>query len=222
MIDLIYPCKCIFCGRSTEKETVCSECSKELKFVSDEACRNCGHDKESCNCKAGDYAFSELISVFYYTGAAKHMLIRYKFHKKPFLAVYISRYLSELISVKYKGLTFDCVAFVPSSKLKMLLRGYNTAQLIAKDISKKLDIPLVDALGCKFRLISQKRLKKRDRRVKSRGKFYVKNGSLSGKSVLLIDDIKTSGATLSECSYVLKKAGARDVKCATFAITLKK
>ncbi len=221
-MSLVYPQRCIFCGNVVkDKIIICNDCIGSVKPIGDNICLSCGVDKEYCSCKVGDFAFLRHISYFYYEGAVKTLVKRFKFRNTPQLVSIMSDYMANRINDKYNDFTFDFITFVPSSLMKFLIRGYNPAQLLAQNISKKLDIPLKNVLGAKFRLLPQK-YSKQNRRKSVKGKFYVKNIDIKDKRILLIDDIMTSGSTMSECARVMKRAGAKEILCSTFAITCKK
>ena len=114
---------------------------------------------------------------------------------------------------------FDGVCWVPVSKKRRKSRGYDQSELLARVIAKKLSLPLVPALQKHAERGPQSQLKDAaQRRSNASGAFSVLPGAdVSGKTLLLIDDIVTTGATLSECCRVLKGAGAARVDCAAFA-----
>ena len=111
------------------------------------------------------------------------------------------------------------VCWVPVSKKRRRVRGYDQSELLARVIAKKLSLPLVPALQKHAERGPQSQLKDAaQRRSNASGAFSVLPGAdVSGKTLLLIDDIVTTGSTLSECCRVLKGAGAARVACAAFA-----
>ena len=119
----------------------------------------------------------------------------------------------------------DVLIPIPLHKNKLKKRGFNQATLIAKKLSKKLDIPLEYNLITKVKdNVSQSGLDRDDRfknvanvyTLKASGKLAIKN-----KHVCIIDDVITTGATVNECAKLLKKAGAKRVTCASFASAIK-
>ena len=223
MSTLIYPNKCLFCGKIiSENETLCKTCLETIKLVGKNTCKYCGRDLEYCRCKIGDFAFDGNASCFYYIGTTRILVHRFKFRKRPQLGKILSESMIKTIGDKYKGFTFDRVMFVPATKMNRMVRGYDQAEILADNISALLGIPLCSDLKSKFRLLPQKSVGYKNRRKNVKGKFYIENSDLKGKRILLVDDVMTSGSTLSECAKILKKAGAKEVYCITFAITLKK
>ena len=118
---------------------------------------------------------------------------------------------------------FDVICYVPSTLRSYLERGFNQSFLLAERLSELLSIPfLKGALKCRWSFKFQHKLD-REKRIKlTRKKYYFSKstvGYLKNKRVLLVDDIKTTGATLDECSRQLLFAGARSVFCLTALVT---
>lgn len=222
MISYIFPNKCVCCGKIiVEKISLCDECRKRLCRIEGNICRYCGREQAYCTCKRAGNAYERNVSVFRYDGAAADAVKRFKMGKIPQISVYISNEMSMLIEREYDGISFDCVTFVPMARIKETRRGFNHAELIAKRIADNLGLPMRPLLKRRFGFYSQKSLNSADRFKNVRGKFrVVKN--VRGMTVLLIDDVITTGATLGECAGQLKNAGAAAVFGATFASTYKK
>ena len=211
----------MFCGRVlADNNSVCNDCLDSVKYISGDTCERCGVEKEYCNCKVGDFAFKRNIGAFYYAGGVKKMITRLKYYDIPQVADDMSDFMAERVDVKYKDVTFDFVTYVPTSPLKSARYGYDRTYLIAKKISEKTKIPLVRALRKKLFAFDQKYRTAKQRRENVKGKFKPVM-QLKGKNILLVDDVMTTGSTLSECARVLKRMGAKQVFCVTFAITLK-
>ncbi len=116
---------------------------------------------------------------------------------------------------------FSAICYVPNSPLSSLKRGYLPTRLLAEELANYLNLPLISALE-RIYFRQQKYLNSTERRANAQKSYRAhKNVELSG-SVLLIDDLITTGATLNACSELLKRAGADRVYTATFAITQKK
>ena len=128
------------------------------------------------------------------------------------------------LSVKsdFHDVDFNALVYVPMPFKKELKRGYNQSRELAVRLSKILNIPLVEnAIGCNEKRYSQHKVRAKHRFENVKGAFYP-NLSLKGRQVLLVDDIKTTGATLDECAKSLLKAGAEEVYCVTALISKSK
>ena len=217
----IYIKKCNFCGRPIkEDKVICNDCLDSIKVIGEDTCERCGADKLNCECKTGDFAFDSNISSFYYQGCVRVAVIRLKFRKRPQMSKIIAGYIANGISDKYKDFTFDFVTFVPASRIKRAFKGYDPVEIIADRVAESVNLPLINCLKSKFVFVPQKELKGKARLRAVKGRFSVCK-DVKDKNILLIDDVMTSGATLSECSRMLKSKGAKTVRCATFAISKK-
>ena len=223
MLSLLFPERCVYCGEIMLKSPVpiCKDCAKMLPVIKGERCKYCGGEQSYCFCKIGDFAFVQNISVLKYEGVGASIVKRMKFGKKPPLCNFIAKELANAIKQNYKDIDFDFISFVPMNKLKLIKRRFNQSEVIAQNVGRIIGLPVVNTLKRKFHFKDQK-AKTRKERIKSiRGQFLPLS-QFKNKTILLIDDVFTTGATLSECSYVLKRAGALHVYTATFAITCKK
>ena len=165
------------------------------------------YDKEIFN-DFGEDCFKKDI-LFYYSGMLKIKIKEFKFEN----GVYLKNPFGKLI---YENLDksllekMDYIAYVPSSKKKIRQRGYNHSKLLAEEISKYSNIELFDKLYKIKNTKSQHFLSLEERSINLKDSFSV-DGDLSGKSVLLIDDIHTSGATVEECYKELRKSNCKFV-----------
>jgi len=179
------------------------------------------HSAAHADTAPSDIAYvDDAIYLFAYRGAVRKSLARYKFGNRPSysrtFANLLARFLNSGYSVAHG---IDMLVAVPLHAARELERGYDQAFLIARKLSEPSGIPL--GRGLLLRRTGTRRqssLSKADRSKNVRGAFYVKRpGSVKGRSILLIDDIITTGSTVSECARVLKEAGAAKVAAAAVA-----
>ena len=224
-LDIINPqgIKCVICGKDVGKDKYgfCDGCKKELP-VNKRICQKCGVDlltmDEFCDeCAKRDLHFDEARSVCRYEGIAQQLVYRLKFGGQKYLSKPMARLMTEVLSAQ--DWQFDAVTFVPSSKATLKKRGYNQSQLIAQDICAIINKPLLD-LAEKVCDIPPQEKKTYDERFESmQGIFGLKQAP--PESVLIADDVKTTGATLSEMAKLLKENGCKKVYCITFASRIK-
>lgn len=221
-MSLVYPERCYYCGKpTTEDKLVCFECIDKIPVISGETCERCGREYQYCTCKIGDFAFDRNVSVYLYDGAVKHLMKRLKFYKRPQTALHLGKELGGFVKRVYASVTFDYVTYVPMYHFGEIQRGYNQSELMAQSVSECINVPIRELLFKRVGMHSQKSLKAAERRHNVRDRFYTKC-DLSNKTVLIVDDIMTTGSTLSECAFALKQAGAKAVYTATYANTCKK
>ncbi len=218
--DLIYPKRCLFCGRLVKEEDVCSACAKHIIELTAEVCPRCGAYFENCMCSHRSFAFVRNVSAFSYEGAPRTMLLRFKQRNRPQLHAFIGRRMYFHIIARL-GQDFDWIVYVPQSYQSTRKRGYCPAYLLAKELEGYLNVPILSALK-RVGNTQQKYVKNNERWSNAKQNYALRaNVVLSGK-VLLVDDLFTSGATLNACAELLRQAGADEVYTATFAITAKK
>lgn len=208
-LDLLFPPKCVFCQTLLEKEEegLCARCEKELPWLS-------GGPAET----AGEF-FSLCVSPLRYQGRVRESVHRYKFGGAVSYAATYGRLLADCVEERLAG-RFDLVSWVPLSRKRLRQRGYDQARLLAEELARRLDLRAEPLLEKVRHTEAQSGLSSDSgvRRANVLGAYRALSpGLLAGKRVLLVDDVATTGATLSECARVLRTAGAADVLCCTLA-----
>lgn len=193
-----------FCNKILDLNTdiyICKECYSAIEF------------KEGGNIKSGtghDY-FDSIVCVCEYKGIVKDAIKRFKFSNKP---AYYRTFAGLLVS-KIKEMTdyqlFDIIISVPLHPIRERARGYNQSFLVSMELSKQLEIKEESKLLSRIRNThSQSLLQRKDRLINVKDAFMVNDSSkIKDKTILLVDDVLTTGTTLNECSRVLKQAGAK-------------
>lgn len=225
--DVLYPKSCISCGKLLEFKAnppLCVKCQKELKIIDkDKRCKNCGLPKDNCDCNKYIYYFYSVVSVFENNGAAKNIIYRYKLGKKKYYAKYLSDYMVKALKEEYRDMNFDFLVPVPSAFRLFGRAKFNHTYLLAKMISKKSGIPLKNnIISAKPFKLSQHKSKNTEQRINNVEHKYRIRHKCDAENVLLIDDIKTTGATLNACARELMFAGARKVYCLTASESVRK
>lgn len=216
---LFFPNRCEFCGEVIEfNETVCSAC-KDLPEIKAPICESCGCSKSDCNCKKKKKEYKMIVAPYYYRDRAVIAIHSFKDSDMTFLAPRFCRDIAKCINEHYADIAFDAVAYVPMRKWNQLKRGYNQSEMLARGVSEIINVPVMDLLAKTVRTRPQKRSTARERRANVFGAFDVIDTEyVKGKTILIIDDVKTTGSTLNECSKMLKIYGAKAVYCASLAI----
>lgn len=218
---LIFPGRCAQCGATIDtKEYFCDFCFEMLPVTAkDKCCAVCGCEKKNCQCKHRVFHFTRVTAPFYYEDPARRAMYHFKFRNKKYIGEFFIEQMAIKVRNEYSDVKFDGITFVPMPLRKELKRGYNQSRVLAEGLGKILEIPLIgNALGCNPKKKTQHKTEFKERFNNVKGKYYP-NISLNGRRILLVDDIKTSGATLDECAKTLLKAGACEVYCITALIT---
>jgi len=201
-LNLFFPPKCVYCGQLLEKEEhgACHRCLNTLKR----------HHGSLVLCDG-----VECRAPFAYQGDVRESLHRFKFGGAYY---YATEYATQMQSLIPEGVDF--VTWIPVSRIRKWQRGYDQAELLAVELSKKTGISAVKTLTKKQTRRQSATKNAAERKKNIQGAFSVRNpADISGKRILLIDDICTTGATLSEAIKVLKQYGAADISCLTLAMT---
>lgn len=223
IIKLLYPQRCKYCNNVIDiRREICHTCENTLKKIEGDICKLCGASVSDCNCGHKKHFYKYICAPFYYEGAASRAIWRFKFRNATYLSKVFAEDMLRCFNKHYDGYDFDLCTFVPSSDKSLKKRGYNQAELLAKDFCELAN------LECKELLLKTKETKIQhdllgvERSGNLAGAIEVDfDEDLDNKRILLIDDIKTTGATLNECAKMLLIGGAAEVFCLTVAITNK-
>jgi ComF family protein len=215
-LDILLPPRCILCGQASGSICICEPCKADLPWIASH-CRQCGLPLESkkdeiCgNCIQNSPTFTRTVCPLRYEFPVDRLVQLFKFNRQ--LAA--GRVLSHLMSqyATNQNLAYpDALIPVPLHSFRMIKRGFNQAYELGSYISKVLDIPLVTTSLRRHRNTrAQSGLSRKQRRKNLRGAFYWHGSNRPGRHLALIDDVMTTGTTVSECARVLKKAGAKRV-----------
>ncbi len=227
-IDYVFPFRCLKCLTYVQDEDgLCSDCFSELHFNSSPYCKICGKgfaidiDKDNlcgpCTIKRPIYDSARFI--IRYDEKSKKIIHLFKYNDKTIL----SKIFAKILFGQYKEYISyaDILAPVPMHKLKRLFRFYNQTQYLAKSLSSLSMIKLFPDLLIKYKYTQpQASLNQKARKKNINNSFLVnKKYNIEGKKILLIDDVITTGSTISECAKILKKAGASEVLVISIAAT---
>jgi ComF family protein len=218
----VFPKRCELCGEVVELDAkLCEDCMKSER-ITGKLCNKCGKPKEDCSCdkRTRTPEYKRVIAPYYYEGSIAAGANRFKDYGFPELGLKMSEEIISIIDEQYKEIEFDIVTFVPLTNEKLKKRGYNQSELLAKKIAEHMILPCLELVSKIRETPQQKRSNARQRRVNLRGSFdLAKDIRVENKTILIIDDIKTTGSTLNECAYVLNAYGAKAVYAAAFCMT---
>lgn len=229
LLDLVYPRTCTVCGMEAGagQGYICWDCMSGFDVISRPFCSVCGdpaegvigHEYQCSYCQRRKPGFDVARSALRYRGAVRDVLQSLKYSRQTYLVNDLLPYLSACLSSHYSRVFFDGVTFVPLYPKKERERTFNQARLLAAGLARKHDLPFLP--NCLERVrytATQTELNASARRENVRGAFAPLNRKwLDGRTLLLVDDVMTTGATVDECSRVLKEAGAAGVFVVTVA-----
>ena len=218
---VVYPRRCALCGRVVTPDTeLCSRCASSAHRVRTPICLYCGCGRRECVCAKRRSRFAAAFAApFYYTGVVRKGIRRLKFSEEPEVAEVLGREMARFARQVYAGVQFDLVTFVPMTKREKRERGYNQSELLAKAAAGELLLACVPTLEKLYETNRQRMLDRRRRSGNVFGVFEAIDPQvIRGKRILLCDDLRTTGATLTECAKMLRIRGAREVLCLTAAV----
>lgn len=215
-LNLLLPPRCVLCGQPSGSICICGPCKNDLPW-SGPQCRQCGlplpatQDQTCGKCLQHPPPFDRTVSPLRYCFPADQLVRALKFHRQLAEGRVLSHLMCEYIMAE--GLTLpDVLIPVPLHRIRMLKRGFNQACELSGYASRVLGIPqITTGLRRKRNTKAQSGLSRKQRRSNVRGAFYWHARNQPGRHVALIDDVMTTGTTVSECARILKKAGAERV-----------
>lgn len=196
ILDIIYPFenKCIICGEENFLG-ICAYCKSKINKA-----------------KSND----QVLVYGYYGGVLKELILAFKYEKNFTAADVIIKLLLEIIYSE--KVSADIICYVPMSKRSQKKRGFNQCEIIAKNLGDELNIPVSNCIKKVKNTKEQKTLSKEERLKNVIDAFDISDKkSISGKDIILIDDVITTGATLKECEKILRKYGANKIIILTIA-----
>ena len=240
-LDAVFPRRCIAC-RTWSSDAFCNSCRAALQPIVEPFCARCGSPLESssgacADCRdnfADNFAgaappFESMRSVFRFEGAIRRAVHRFKYDGKWAFAAPLAREMIALLENQSSAPRIpieriEIVAPVPLHGWRKFRRGYNQSALLAQAIAAHFQktvpnngVLFADILRRSRYTPPQVELDREARGDNVRGAFAVRENYSPGGAILLIDDVCTTGATISECARVLKSAGAAEVYALTLA-----
>lgn len=216
LLSFVYPNRCGFCGAIIQHDKlVCFRCADRVNKEIERS-----RTQFPLYLSVGEVNFSGCSAAGSYDGAIRDGVLRLKYHYGDNAAKYLIPELRD--NLLRSGIVSQCdmITFVPMTRTRKNKYGYNQAEIIAKLLSRELGIPVVKNLIKKKHTRKAQHEQSLEQRKILASKVYKAGRNkkdITGKTILLCDDIITSGSTLSECAKVLKDRGVEKVYCAVLA-----
>lgn len=230
LLEKLYPSDitCFLCGREVkeDKNGLCDKCAKEVEW-NNKFCLKCGSPCKTMtdyclHCQSHKKTFKIARAPFIYSEKIATAIQEYKYNNKRYLSKSFAKIMKNVFDKMTKeGIKIDLITYVPLFKDKQKKRGFNQSELIARELSKLTTIPLSHNNLLRVKNTqTQTNLTYKERQKNLDNAFIIKDKSeFKDKTILLIDDVLTTGSTADHCSIALKKAKAKDVYVLTFAST---
>lgn len=226
VLDLLLPRHCAVSGRpllDDEPGDIAPEVLREVELSGADYCRRCGAPQGagvgvisgclSCQAVRTGFGTREIVAAGRYRGALEDICLALKFGNQRRLGKLVAAWLVPLLHERGVAARIDCVVPVPLSATRRLQRGYNQSAEIGHEIARLLEKPWRGHVLRRLKHTDrQALLSLAQRRANVAGAFKVRRGQkITGRRVLLVDDVMTTGATFAEAARTLKKAGAKAV-----------
>ena len=226
--SLLYPPVCAICSANVRAgEYLCDQCDAKTVRVIVPFCQKCSEPFEGAitgtftcaNCAHRTIHFDAAVAAYRSRGIVRQIIHDFKYGRQIYLRHLVARWLyAALDDERLRNLRFDIIIPVPLHPTRQRERSFNQASLLAELLSAEISIQSKPALERIRYTTTQTALDRAERMENLHNAFRLrKNTTVQGLRVLLIDDVLTTGSTLSECARVLKRAGAISVHAATAA-----
>jgi len=226
ILNILIPQKCILCN-SIVDGSICGECWSNVNFISEPYCEICHlpfeyeiGDSHCLDCVKRPPAYDKAYSVFVYDELSRAIITRFKYGD----AIHFLPHLAKILHTKTQHIKADFIIPVPLHYKRLVARRYNQAGLLASGLGKlSKRYALLDGLIRTKNTPPQAGLVRKERNRNIVDAFAVNpkhRHILKGKTVILVDDVMTTGATIQECAKVLKASGAEKVYSVTIARTV--
>lgn len=227
-LGLIYPPHCAACGAATALDVhLCETCARHAARIVAPFCRGCSEpftgsisgDFLCAECRDRDFQFICAVSAYRATGVVREFILRFKYERHFYLRHPLADWLAAgLEDERLREPTPELLVPVPLHSARQRHREFNQAQELAKLLSERSGLPLIEALD-RVRYTTTQTYLDRDKRLANlRGAFQLHpHANVEGRHLLLIDDVFTTGSTVQECARILRRGGAASVRVLTVA-----
>lgn len=224
--ELLFPCRCVICDEVTDNKAagICRGCEDKMVYIHPPFCMKCGKQlgdvrEEYCvDCSREQHFFVQGMALYEY-GSMADSLFRFKNACRAEYARFYGRELWQRRGKWLLSLKADALVPVPVHASRMYQRGYNQAALIAKELSRLSGIPVNEKLIAKVKSTKeQKGLGRRQRQNNLKRAFKILQNDVKLSTIVIIDDIYTTGSTIDAVAELLLQAGVCKVYYMVMAI----
>ncbi len=224
LIDLLFPRRCPVCDRPVKpfREKICTECIPQMPVLSGPVCMKCGkklaREGEFCrDCLERPHAFLRGRSVYEYEGAARS-IYRFKYSGRREYADHYGEVTARVLGDFLRETRADALVPIPLHPKRLAYRGYNQAECYARSISRVTGIPVrKDLLKRVKNTLPMKKLQGSERQNNMKRAFIVPRNDVKLETIIIIDDIYTTGTTVDEAAKALQAAGVPNIYFVTLA-----
>lgn len=219
MVNLIYPRRCPVCDDivPVTEGLICRECVSKIKYIKSPRCRRCGKQLYDENmvfcmdCEKKIHVYEQGYALYDYQSMRKSVY-RFKYSGRSEYAKYYAQDIYEHIGTKIEELQADALIPVPLHRRKQAARGYNQAEILAKELSKLTGIPCFSNIVKRIvNTVPQKELDDRERQNNLKKAFHIPSDVVKLNKTIIVDDIYTTGSTIDAVARELRQHGVGKV-----------
>lgn len=217
ILQLFFPLRCPVCDRPAPfGEKICLECMKRLKPITPPWCMKCGkkllEEKELCaDCSRKKHAFVRGRALYEYESAASS-IYRLKYGKRKEYADFFAEEMAEYLSDFIQKVRPDALIPIPLHPKRMKKRGYNQAALLARAVGERVKVPVYENLLLRVKNTQPlKRQNPEERQNNLKKAFIIAQNDVKLKTIILVDDIYTTGSTMDEAAATWRTAGVQQI-----------
>ncbi len=223
MVNAVLPPACPMCGRPApfsgeSRADICPDCMRTVSYVGEPVCLKCGkpvenEETEYCSdCSKKKHIYEQACAVYEYSQSVKNSIYRFKYHNKREYARVYAKQIKDKCGGMISAWSPDVLMPVPIHSSRLKERGFNQAELIARELEHFTGIPMdSESLVRVVKTVPMKELDNAQRVKNLQNAFQADKKVVKYRKVLIVDDIYTTGATFDACATVLKQAGVQEV-----------
>ena len=215
----IFPKTCPMCDKVIYPyQDICDACERKLEYVSEPKCKKCGKpirlmEQEYCmDCTKHVHYYEQGIAACVYSEQVKKSIYKFKYHNRRGYSEFYGKAIAAKYQKQIQAWKADVLIPVPIHYKRYVKRGYNQSKLLAKQLSKQLNIPMDSSiLQRSINTKPQKELNVKDRLKNLESAFKITENVVKYKQVIIVDDIYTTGSTIDACAKILMDAGVKKI-----------
>lgn len=219
LLSLLYPDRCVVCDTIVDYNTgVCEKCKGVFTLIDSNRCFKCGkqlrndQDEYCHDCEGKHHNFDRGYPLYVYDDNIRKSIYRFKYSNRQKYARYYGKEMTKGLGEIIKKINPDAIIPVPLHKKRLKKRGYNQSYLIAVELGKRLNIPVYENYVVRVKNTTPlKQLNANERQNNLKKAFKIGDYDVKLNSIVIVDDIYTTGSTIDEMSAVLRIAGVKEI-----------
>ena len=226
LLDIFYPRRCPVCDKAVKPfgSLICETCKEKFEYIREPYCMKCGKELEQeeteycADCMRHKHLFNSGRAVFAYKNMSDS-IYRFKYKGRQEYAAYYAECMAKRLGEWIARRRPDALVPVPIHNVKRRARGYNQAEVLARELGRIMNIPVETKLIKRVRkTVPMKDLSVFERQNNLKRAFKICRNDVKLSTIIIIDDIYTTGSTIDAMCYELRKAGVRRIYFVTLAI----